>query len=147
VRVLALLLLGCSQPNVVADGGVDASPASDSGKRDTGTDAAVVDTGTEDVLNGCGETDFVDRSGEGGMRTITWDFNVDPRCVRIAPGESVTWQGLLANHPLSSLGGDMPTPIVTTNTGTSVTFVFSDAGDYGFVCLNHQPMTGVIRAR
>lgn len=130
-----------------ADASLDARVV-DSGKRDSGiVDTGVVDTGTEDVLNGCGEMDFVDRSGEAGARVISWDFNVDPRCIVITRGESVTWNGALANHPLSSQGGDMPTPIVTTNVGSSVTFVFPDAGDYGFVCLNHQPMTGVVRAR
>lgn len=139
---------GCSTSSLPMDAGMDAPTDAvvDSGKRDSGKDAAIADTGTDDVLNGCNETDFVDRS-EGGPRTITWDFNVDPRCIAIASGQSVTWLGSLPNHPLSSQGGDMPTPIVTTNVGSSVTFVFSDAGDYGFVCLNHQPMTGVVRAR
>jgi len=128
------------------DSGPDASI--DVGKRDTARDSTDEDAGlVEAGLNGCAEPDFVDRSAPDASRTIAWNFNVDPRCIIVAIGDTVTWDGSLASHPLSSQGGDMPTPIVTTNTGTSVSFVFADAGNFGFVCLNHQPMTGVVRVR
>jgi len=78
---------------------------------------------------------------------ITWTFNVSPRCIVIAKDQSVMWMGNLASHPLSPKGGDMPSPIVAKSTGNSVSYTFPSVGNYGFICTNHQPMTGVVRVR
>lgn len=153
-RASAFVVLVCcgtpsSGPN---DAASDSPPnaATDAGRRDSG----VKDTGSlEDVpavdagLNNCGEIDFVDRSGPADDRTIKWDLTVVPRCLIVAKGQSVTWLGSLPSHPLTSKGGDTPTPIMLTSTGTSATIGFPDIGDYGFVCTYHPPMQGVIRVR
>lgn len=91
--------------------------------------------------------DFVDRSGPTDDRTIKWELTTIPRCMIVATGQSVTWLGSLSYHPITSKGGDMPTPITLTSSGSSVSFTFPDAGDFGFVCVYHPPMQGVIRVR
>lgn len=139
-----VVLVGCSGSTVTGggDGGLDGAT--------DGNDAmdAEKDTGPVDAgLNGCTESEFVDQSAPADQRMIKWDFNVSPRCIIIAKDQSVMWMGTLATHPLTSKGGTTPSPIVTISTGNSISYAFPAAGDYGFICTNHQPMTGVVRVR
>jgi plastocyanin len=56
----------------------------------------------------------------------------------IKAGQSVTFQeGDFSNHPLESANGTLPSPIIETNSGTTVTFAFATAGTYGFECEFH----------
>ena len=65
----------------------------------------------------------------------------------IGVGQSVTFTGAFASHPLnpgvapSVTSGDpssTPNPITLTNSGTSATFTFPTAGTYGMYCGIHQ---------
>jgi plastocyanin len=60
--------------------------------------------------------------------------------VTIVAGESVTWQGSFANHPLVSDTGTFP----TQNNGTSFTRPFGTPGTYPYHCMIHASMTGVV---
>ncbi len=92
-------------------------------------------------VNGCGDADYVT-----GQTAIDWTFAVNPRCVEIHAGDSVTWNGDFTLHPLAASGGDTPSPIEgVTNTGTTKTFTFNDPGTFGFHCLNHASMIGAVR--
>lgn len=153
----SLLTCSCSSGSGTTDGGDGDSGGSDSGK-DTGTqrDTGAPDSGPSDsgsagdapaTLNGCGDADFVDLSAPNATRTITWDFNVQPKCLLIAKGQIVTWQGALAMHPLAPFNGDANNPITNTSSGNSVMFTFPNAGNYGFHCMLHSPMQGVIRVK
>jgi len=152
----------CSGGGGGSDAGGDSGNAPDSGAADSGgVDSGSADTGSPDggpqdsgpmgdvpfLLNGCGDGDFVDRSGAMDDRTITWDFNVTPKCITIAKGQTVTWQGTLTVHPLDAFGGDANNPIMTTASGTSVAFAFPNAGNYGFHCNVHASMQGVVRVK
>lgn len=139
---------GCSASTVTDGGGSDAGLDGAMDGNDAATMDSAKDTGPVDAgLNGCAEAEFVDQSAPADQRMIKWDFNVSPRCIIIAKGQSVMWMGSFATHPLTSKGGTTPSPIVTISTGNSVSYAFSAAGDYGFICTNHQPMTGVVRVR
>jgi plastocyanin len=129
---LALLgvLFGCSSPSPTNDGGMD-SGGMDSGGMDTAMEAAVV--------NGC--TAFTDDTASAtptitGPSTST-PAQFTPNCVHIKVGQSVTWNVNMGPHPLGASGGNTPTPIQTTMTGTTVTFAFPNAGTFGFQCQNH----------
>jgi hypothetical protein len=138
----APLLVACS--GGIADGkdagGAGDASAVDARSEDAG-DSGAVDAG----LNGC--SDFVDRSAPAADRTIVWAFDISPRCILVAEGQTVTWQGPLGYHPLDPFGGDVPSPMTTASSGSSASFVFPSAGDYGFHCRTHLAMQGVVRVR
>ena len=98
-------------------------------------------------VNRC--TVFVDRTGEAAARTVAWGFPIatsPDRCMRIAVGQTVTFEGMLGSHPLGGLGGDTPNPILAdygpNDTEYSVTF--PAVGTFGFECGNHSSMRGAI---
>ena len=56
-----------------------------------------------------------------------------PSTYTIQQGDTVTWTGAFANHPLVSGNGAW----TTVMTGSSFTFQFNTAGSYAFNCQNH----------
>jgi plastocyanin len=158
----SVVALSCSDSGGGNDGGGNDSGTPDSGDGDSGTkDSGKADTGTPDsgpkdsgpmgdaafMLNGCGDGDFVDKSAPNDSRAITWDFNVSPKCILIAKGQTVTWNGTLTTHPLAPFNGDANNPIMTTSSGTTVNFTFANQGNYGFHCNVHASMQGVVRVK
>ena len=92
-----------------------------------------------DVVDDCAPGDFVAAS------QIDWTFTVSPRCVQIKAGQSVTWTGSFATHPLLADEGDKPNPISTADTsGAAATVTFPAAGTYGFKCQVHATMKGAV---
>jgi hypothetical protein len=70
-----------------------------------------------------------------------------PRCVRLATGGTVVFQGSFLDHPLVPRSlGSAPSPIQPTLAGGSVEFEFSDFGFFPFQCAEHPEETGVIWA-
>jgi plastocyanin len=61
--------------------------------------------------------------------------------VAISPGDTVTFSGSFADHPLVWSSGTFP----VTSSGTSATFAFAGAGEFAFHCQIHGSMTGVVR--
>jgi plastocyanin len=141
-------------PAAVTDSGIDTG--TDTGTKDTGTDTGTTDAGKDSAgtdggadvyagpqpINGC--TVFVDlTAADAGQPTITGPAGgavaaqYSPNCVKIKVGQSVTWNSGFATHPLGASGGDSPSPIATTSTGTTVSFSFPNAGTYGFACGIH----------
>lgn len=89
-------------------------------------------------VNGC--TSYADMTAGGATIDGPMDFNpvqFSPNCVQIKAGQSVTWNVDFAAHPLAASGGDSPSPIATTSSGTTVTFAFPSAGVFGYHCLAH----------
>ncbi len=118
-----LLGLGCSSSTPGTDAGTDASAM-----MDTGSDTSV------GVVNGC--TSFT-----AGM-TVTGPSGDNPsqytpNCIQIAKGGMVTWNADFTVHPLQPSGGNTPTPIMLTSSGTTVSFTFPNTGTYGFECQAH----------
>jgi plastocyanin len=105
------------------------------------------------TLNGCTLATAMDLTMPGAARVIAvTDDMYTPNCLRIAAGQSVTWNGDFSNHPLAPgrlVGNQVQAqpgnPITTTNTGTTVSVAFPAAGEWAFYCPNHAPgMAGAI---
>ncbi len=94
-------------------------------------------------LNGCTDSSYTDATASGA--TITWDFTVSPKCVKIKAGQSVTWNGDLAVHPLNPFGGDQGSPVPSQATGNTAKGTFPTAGLFGFHCANHPSMLGAVK--
>ena len=128
-------------------GGADSGGAMDSGGGSDGP-SHEAEAGPM-ALNGCAMADFVDDTADGG--TINGPTTATaapwmPACVKIKRGQSVTWNAALGFHPLEPQGGDTPNPITLTNTGTSVTVAFPNAGSFGYDCANHlSAMQGAVQ--
>ncbi|CAN5568858.1 hypothetical protein BH09MYX1_BH09MYX1_24470 [soil metagenome] len=105
------------------------------------------DTSTPDAgggsLNGCTDSAYSDQTAAGA--TITWDFTVSPKCVKIKAGQSVTWNGDFATHPINPFGGDNGSQVPSVSTGTTAKGTFASAGTFGFHCLNHPSMLGAVK--
>ena len=63
-------------------------------------------------------------------------FHYNPKDIRIAPGDSVKWQGDFTMHPLVSDEGLW----TTVNSGSEFTFIFNQPGIYHFHCFFHGPI-------
>ena len=120
-------------------GGKDSGSGNDSGSSgDSGSDASA-------PVNGC--TTFTDFTADGG--TITFPNGASPaqyspNCVQIKVHQSVTWTGAFTSHPLIPKGGDAPSPITSTSSGTTKSFTFDNAGTFGFGCSIHGSMQGAV---
>jgi plastocyanin len=63
-----------------------------------------------------------------------------PACIKIKTGQSVTWNGNFAGHPLQGGSAGTPdpqSPIGLTNSGTMKTVTFSKSGTYPYYCTIH----------
>jgi len=126
---------------------------------------------TGPALNGCRSEDYVDLRGASDDRTVGFGggrgsgpFDYLPRCVVIAPGQSLTFEGGTAGtfnvHPLapgalSDTGvsldaGTEPNPIprLGDGAGSRATVAFPTAGIYPYHCEYHRPsMAGMVVVR
>ena len=136
IMLLALISFGLacsdSNPSPTPGGGNPPAPSP------SNTDDAAPPPPPAVVVNGC-ET-FVDMTANGGalngpMNAAPAQFS--PNCVHVKVGQSVTWNVDFAAHPLAASGGDTPSPIAETVSGTSMRFTFSKAGTFGYHCLAH----------
>lgn len=110
-------------------------------------DAATGADASAPVVQNC--LTFTDRSTVDADRTLAWNFDLGAlpeRCMQIAVGQSVTWSGAFRWHPLSALGGDLPSPIpgAYPDEGDH-SLTFPVPGTYGFICEVHTEMRGAIR--
>lgn len=111
--------------------------------------------------NGCKPAAYEDRSGEDDDRAIAVAKDglvYTPKCLTIAVGQSVVWQGTLSAHPLAPGNPDDPeagspaSPIAATAEGTSVEFEFQTAGSFPYYCAIHsfgagKGMAGVVHVK
>lgn len=117
-------------------------------------DAGGTDGGfTLSPVNGCGDTQFAasDHTAAGDARAISFPMGAapaqySPPCMRIKVGQTVTWTGDFASHPLEKFGGDADNPIAATSSGATASATFATAGVFGFHCANHpSSMLGAIQ--
>lgn len=100
-----------------------------------------------DALNGC--TVYEDETAPDAGRTIRWDLppfqgdNADA-CMMIKVGQTIKWDGDFGMHPLDTLGGTTPNPILDYD-HTTGEVTFTAPGSYGYTCDNHAQMTGAIK--
>ena len=86
--------------------------------------------------------------------TVTFtSFQYTPKCARIAAGQSITFEGDFAFHPLvggTVSGGtqtrDFASPIGKTSSGSSHAVVFPSAGTFPYYCDNHGAGFGMVGA-
>jgi len=144
--ILSACAIGCGDDGG-DDGDTDASSTQGSSSSSSGA-------------GGGGTTNDNDCSADGYVAATSISFGgelgtaYDPRCVSIGVGDSVTWSGDFAIHPLrggyydgSMLVPDSSSPIEPTNTGMELTTTFSAAGIYPFYCDFHGAfgMTGSVK--
>lgn len=150
MRLFALLavgvvgLIGCGGD----DGGGTPPPTTD-------------DLGAAAGLNGCDAGEYVDRSEASAERRIGFGsalnspaFGYSPACITISAGQSVTFVGNFANHPLvpgvaTGGGASANNPVQEQRSGSADYMVsFPTAGFYPYFCDVHKPtMAGVVRVR
>jgi plastocyanin len=137
-------LAACSSSTTTTTPETDAATAVDAGGGDADTDSG--DTGAAEVVNDC--KTFTDRSAPSASRTLTWDFSISSapeRCMIVAVGQSVDFNGDFSVHPLTASGGDSPNPIANADAKGNVTF--TAAGTFGFACGVHPSMIGAIKVQ
>jgi plastocyanin len=112
-------------------------------------------------LNGCAEANFIDRTAAAADRTVSFGtganaFSYGPKCLTVAAGQTVTFMGDLAVHPLAPGtspsavdAGTTGNPIPRTSTGAMVRVTFASAGTFPYFCEFHYAggMVGVVRVR
>jgi plastocyanin len=133
--------LGCSS-DTPAPTSTDAGTKTDTGAAtDSGSDTGTAVTS----LNGCTAADYVDRTAATADRTVTWGFNQTPKCMKIAAGQRVTFNGDFTQHPLVEKGGNTPNPFSSPQgSGGTRTVDFGVVGTYGYECAIHTSITGAI---
>ncbi len=143
-----LLVVGLSQLGCSSD--TPAPTSTDAGTTTADTGPAATDAGADTspaitALNGCTATDYVDRTAATADRTITWGFGQTPKCMKIAVGQRVTFNGDFTQHPLVEKGGSTPNPFASPKgTGGTRTVDFGPAGTFGYECSIHTSITGAI---
>lgn len=108
---------------------------------DLGTQAAALGTPGFLPISPClNESDYVSRAV-----VRFWDGHYTPRCLRLASGGTVVFQGDLSLHPLEPRPGGSPSsPIEFTNWAGQVEFEFTEHGVYPYRDAAHPEETGVI---
>jgi len=129
--VIGLALLGCAS---------ESPSAREQAGAELGTLEAAVTPGFQAIAPCLSESDYVSRAV---VRFL--DGTYSPRCLRLASGGTVVFQGDLAVHPLQPRsGGTTPSPIVATSAYGQVEFEFPDHGVYPYEDAAHPEQIGVI---
>jgi plastocyanin len=137
--------------------GSASSSSSSSSSSSTGSSSS---GGGPPLINGCDPLKLEDRTGQATVEikfgdAVTGFFKYAPPCISVSKGANVTFTGVFSSHPLS--GGevknpgspppqDVTSPIKSTSTGMSATFLLPDAGQFPYFCAAHPPqgMFGLI---
>ncbi|MBK7862286.1 MAG: hypothetical protein IPJ65_27495 [Archangiaceae bacterium] len=64
----------------------------------------------------------------------------EPQCLKVHAGQSVTFSGSFASHPLSQKCG--PAVVLAGQSGSNRTFTFTVPGVYGYYCTQHGTSSG-----
>lgn len=102
-------------------------------------------------LQGCTAADWVDRSAPSADRRVGFGTQLGssavgyaPRCLRIAPGQTVTFVGNFGAHPLAPTSTPNPIPAKDSG-GDDLPVTFPGAGGYPYHCTLHAPtMVGAV---
>jgi plastocyanin len=88
-------------------------------------------------VEGCGPaSSYQDRRDDSATRVVSWTFNVGPeRCMRVRPGQTVTFSGELGMHPISATSPAGAASPFSTRVGGVVTF--PAPGLFGYECSLH----------
>jgi plastocyanin len=148
VALLALGALHCSGSERPGD---EIPSKESTGGSSSAGGAPEAPTGGPLAINGCKANGYEDRSADDADRTVliaAEGIVYTPRCMRIARGQTVHWEGRLSAHPMSpgnaddEAAGSPRNPIVPTSTGSSVDFTFENAGTFPYHCEVHSSGAG-----
>jgi plastocyanin len=95
--------------------------------------------GGGDEICGCTEATADDLTAQTSVTVSfggTFGLSYSPKCILVAPGTSVSFEGELSTHPLSATVGS-GNPITHTTSGTTAAFTFTQTGAYGYQCDVH----------
>lgn len=134
-------------------GGIDAdlrdfdAPNADAANPDgpSPVDAMLPDGPAPAMINDCTEAAALDRTELADQREVNFPgFAYAPKCMKIKVGQTVTWSGDLAFHPLraGTIVNNVRTPqagnpIPSTSSGNTVSVTFAAAGAWGYYCNAH----------
>jgi plastocyanin len=113
------------------------------------------------MFNGCAADDYEDHSAADDERVIAIaqrGLTYTPKCMIVAAGQRVRWEGNLSAHPLApghpedQLAGSSGNPIAAKASGSVAEFVFEGTGTFPYHCSLHaygtgQGMAGVVHVR
>ncbi len=156
---LVVLALGATHCGSDDDDGANAGTGGRAGTGGAGAGGSSGDAIPD--FNGCTASAYEDLSASGAERTIAIaqaGLVYSPKCLTVAVGQTVTWQGSLAAHPLApgnandAAAGSADNPIQATSTGQTVSFTFDAAGTYPYYCTFHSGgdgtgMAGVVHVK
>ena len=107
-----------------------------------------------DTVHGCSLANVTDLRAESSPVVTFAEFQYVPRCILINAGQTITFTGAFASHPLvggQAIGAfkspDPSSPIQYTSSGTSKPVLFGSAGTFPFYCDMHglsYAMTGAV---
>ena len=100
--------------------------------------------GEAGAVNGCAPGAFVEAAEAMPTIFIGRDGLVfTPKCLTVAQGTTVRWEGSLTAHPIAPgnsddpLAGSPSNPITQTRSGNSVEFTFAIPGTFAYYCELH----------
>ena len=92
----------------------------------------------------CVLVDAEDHTGAVALTVVSSGIRYTPRCARVSVGTTITFESDFVTHPLGGgavVGGvampDPESPITPTTTGTTVTFDFTEVGEFPYFCDRH----------
>jgi plastocyanin len=126
---LCILFAACGS-NGSGSGGAGGTGGS-GGTGGTGTCAA--------AFAGC--TSYMDLTADTANREIAFTFSMyTPNCIKVQTGQTVTFTGSFAQHPLAQSCG--PESVLFNTAGMSKSFTFATPGNYGYYCTFHGNQMG-----
>lgn len=147
--VLSCAACGSDDDDVVVD--LDGGPPFDEEGPEIVDDSDLIEV-TQNLdkaiptLNGCKASQYKDLSGSSSKRVIgiaVKGLTFTPKCITIAKGQTVRWEGSLSTHPLApgnadnGEAGSPNNPIELTSSGQSVEFTFPNSGTFPYYCTVH----------
>ena len=147
---------GSPNGNLPNPGVPDTGAGSDTGSE---RDSGATDGAAPMAVNGCTEGAFVETTDAKPTIFVGRDGLVfTPKCLTIAAGTTVRWEGSLAAHPVApgnfedAQAGSPGNPIQPTASGNSVEFTFTTPGTFAYYCELHSfgpgnGMAGVVFVR
>ncbi|HMI91302.1 MAG TPA: hypothetical protein VK509_08060, partial [Polyangiales bacterium] len=126
-----------------------------------GSEGAGVNAAEIPAFNGCSADDYEDHSADDDERVIAiaqLGLTYTPKCMIVAAGQRVRWEGNLSAHPLAPghpddpLAGSAGNPIEPKASGSVAEFAFEAPGTFPYHCTLHafgagQGMAGVVHVR
>jgi plastocyanin len=108
----------------------------------TGGSGGTAGSGGACAASFAGCTAYEDHTAAADSRNIAFVTAMyTPSCMKIKAGQTVTFSGQFAAHPLMQSCGPAPA-VITNGTGTSKSITFAAAGDYGYYCTVHGTASG-----